>query len=46
MAFASRALSSAVKKYAQLDKEELAIVFGVRHFPLLAGTLIYYLFRS
>ena len=30
--FASRTLSPAEKKYAQLDKEGLAIVFGVRHF--------------
>ena len=32
VAFASRSLSPAEKKCAQLDKEELAIVFGVRHF--------------
>ena len=32
MAFASRSLSPAEKKYAQLDKEGLAIVFGARHF--------------
>ena len=32
VAFASRSLSPAEKKYAQLDKEGLAIVFGVRHF--------------
>ena len=31
-AFASRSLSIAEKKYAQLDKEGLAIVFGVRKF--------------
>ena len=31
VAFASRSLSPA-EKYAQLDKEGLAIVFGVRHF--------------
>ena len=32
VAFASRSLSPAEKKYAQLNKEGLAIVFGVRHF--------------
>ena len=32
VAFASRSLSPAEKKYAQLDKEGLAIVFGVKHF--------------
>ena len=32
VAFASRSLSPAEKKYAQLDKEGLAIMFGVRHF--------------
>ena len=32
VACASRTLSPAEKKYAQLDKEGLAIVFGVRHF--------------
>ena len=32
IAFASRSLSTAEKKYAQLDKEGLAIVFGVRKF--------------
>ena len=32
IAFASRSLSPAEKKYAQLDKEGLAIVFGVKKF--------------
>jgi len=32
VAFASRCLSPAERNYAQLDKEALAIVFGVRHF--------------
>ena len=32
VAFTSRLLSPAEKNYAQLDKEGLAIVFGVRHF--------------
>ena len=32
IAFASRTLSVAEKKYAQLDKEALSIVFGVKHF--------------
>ena len=31
VSFASRTLSSAEKKYVQLDKEGLAIVFGVKH---------------
>ncbi len=32
IAFASRSLSAAEKRYAQLDKEALAIVFGVKRF--------------
>ena len=32
VAFASRSLSPAEKKYAQLDKEGLAIIFGVKKF--------------
>ena len=32
VAFASRSLAPAEKNYAQIDKEALAIVFGVRHF--------------
>ena len=32
VAFASRSLAPAEKNYAQIDKEALAIVLGVRHF--------------
>jgi hypothetical protein len=32
IAFASRSLAPAEKRYAQLDKEVLAIVFGVKKF--------------
>ena len=32
VAYASRTLSSAERKYAQLDKEALSIVFGIKHF--------------
>ena len=32
IAFASRSLSPAERKYAHLDKEGLAIIFGVKHF--------------
>ena len=39
IAFASRSLSPAEKKYSQLDKEGLAIVFGVKKFhQYLAGS--------
>ena len=33
IAFASRSLAPAEKKYSRLDKEALAIVFGVKCFP-------------
>ena len=32
IAFASRSLAPAEKKYSQIDKEALAIVFGFKHF--------------
>jgi len=32
IAFASRSLAPAEKNYSQIDKETLAIVFGVKHF--------------
>ena len=32
IAFASRSMASAEKNYSQIDKETLAIVFGVKHF--------------
>ena len=48
VAFTSRSLSLAEKKYAQLDKEGLAIVFGVRHFhhDLLGRRFTIYLDRK
>ena len=32
VAYASRSLAPAEKKYSQIDKEGLAIIFGVQHF--------------
>lgn len=32
IAFLSRILAPVVKKYSQLDKEVLAIIYGVKHF--------------
>ena len=32
VAYASRTLTDVEKRYSQLDKETLAIVFGVKHF--------------
>jgi hypothetical protein len=38
IAFASRSLTVTEKKYSQLDKEELAIIFGIKRFhQYLAG---------
>ena len=32
MAFASRSLSRAEENYSQIDKEALALVWGIKHF--------------
>ena len=47
VAFASQTLAPAEKNYSQLDKEGLAIIFGVEKFHnILFGRPIHYLHRS
>ena len=43
IAYASRTLSGAEKKYCQLEKEGLAIIFGVKRFDQVQNLNKYYL---